>query len=366
MYPGLHRTPDNRKMSQKHIYQHKKIFRLESGKSLRQLEIAYHTYGKLNAAGTNVVWVCHALTANSDVFDWWKGLFGENALFNPEEHFIVCANVLGSPYGTTNPLSINPATGSPYYLAFPQLTVRDLVKAHQLLAAHLGIREISILIGGSLGGQQALEWSVEEPQRIRRMILLATNAQHSPWGIAFNESQRLAISGDRTFYTQKPDGGAKGLKAARSIALLSYRTYAIYESSQQELSNEKTDHFKASSYQGYQGEKLVSRYNAYSYWHLTKVMDSHNLGRNRTSVEDALKSVRARTLVIGVATDILFPPSEQKFIAKHIQGAIYTEIDSIYGHDGFLVETAAISREIGNFLKQSASGKEVITLHKIA
>ncbi|MXV15563.1 homoserine O-acetyltransferase family protein [Hufsiella ginkgonis] len=353
-------------MSQVHVYKHNRPFELENGKIIQDLEIAYHTYGKVNEKKDNIVWVCHALTANADVFDWWKGLFGDNALFNPAEHFIICANIIGSPYGTTHPLSINEATGQPYYLSFPQFTIRDLAAAHQLLADHLDFDTISILIGGSLGGQQAMEWSIAEPGRILKLILLATNAQHSPWGIAFNESQRLAITSDRTFFAKKPDGGSKGLKTARSIALLSYRTYETYAISQQEISLDKSDQFKASSYQNYQGEKLVKRFDAFSYWYLSKAMDSHNVGRKRESVENALHRIKAKTLVIAINSDLLFPPDEQKYLAKHIKGADYTEINSFYGHDGFLVETGVIAKAIGIFLKQVDSDKDVITLHKIA
>ncbi len=340
------------------IYTHPRIFKLESGQRIRDLQIAYHTFGKLNKERDNVIWVCHALTANSDVFDWWPGLFGPDELFNPREHFIVCANILGSPYGTTNPTSLSPATGQPYYLSFPQITIRDMVAAHSLLADHLGIEQISVLIGGSLGGQQALEWAISEPERIDRLVLVATNAVHSPWGIAFNESQRLAISTDRTFYANHPRGGAKGLKAARSIALLSYRAYNTYGATQLETQTDKLDDFKASSYQNYQGEKLVKRFNAYSYWYLTKTMDSHHVGRGRGSLEAALRSVKARTLVIGVSSDLLFPVDEQKFMANHLPNAVYAEIDSFYGHDGFLIETKAITQVIKGFLsnKKGARG----------
>lgn len=340
------------------IYTHPRIFKLESGQRIRDLQIAYHTFGKLNKERDNVIWVCHALTANSDVFDWWPGLFGPDELFNPREHFIVCANILGSPYGTTNPTSLSPATGQPYYLSFPQITIRDMVAAHSLLADHLGIEQISVLIGGSLGGQQALEWAISEPERIDRLVLVATNAVHSPWGIAFNESQRLAISTDRTFYANHPRGGAKGLKAARSIALLSYRAYNTYGATQLETQTDKLDDFKASSYQNYQGEKLVKRFNAYSYWYLTKTMDSHHVGRGRGSLEAALRSVKARTLVIGVSSDLLFPVDEQKFMANHLPNAVYAEIGSFYGHDGFLIETKSITKVIKGFLsnKKGARG----------
>ena len=348
------------------IYKHTKPFDLESGKKITDLEIKYHTYGTLNTNKDNVIWVCHALTANSDVFDWWKGLFGDNCLFNPKEHFIVCANVLGSNYGTTNPLSLNKATGLPYFLSFPDFTVRDLAKSHQILADHLGLNQIGLVIGGSLGGQQAMEWAILEPKRIKKMVLIATNAQHSAWGIAFNESQRLAITSDRTFYTQTPSGGSKGLKVARSIALLSYRTYGTYAATQLDENSDKINDFKAASYQNYQGEKLVNRFNAYSYWYLTKAMDSHHVGRKRHSVEDALKQIQAKTLVIGIVNDILFPIEEQQFLAKSIPHARFTELNSLYGHDGFLIETEILTEQIGNFIKNADSENSVISLHKIA
>ncbi|MBD3749750.1 MAG: homoserine O-acetyltransferase [Sphingobacteriales bacterium] len=339
-------------------FQYKKQFKLESGKKLRNLEIAYHTFGKLNKDKSNVVWVCHALTANSDVTNWWAGLFGKNDYFNPNEHFIVCANVLGSHYGTTNPLSINPVTGLAYYLDFPEFTIRDLVAAHQILAEELGVKQIQTLIGGSLGGQQALEWAIIEPQKIKNLIVLATNAQHSPWGIAFNESQRLAITADRTFYSKQKDGGAKGLKAARSLALLSYRSYESYDKTQHEIDLDKKTDFNASSYQRYQGEKLVKRFNAYSYYYLTKAMDSHHVGRDRNSIKEALKLIEAHTLVIGIKNDFLFPIEEQKFLARNIQNATFAEIDSFYGHDGFLLELTSIQEIISTFMKLNPEKKQ--------
>lgn len=350
-------------MSEVQFYHCHEGLELESGKQLKPFKVAYHTYGKLNPKKDNVIWVCHALTANSDVFSWWAGLFGKNELFNPDEHYIICANVLGSHYGTTNPLSNNPITGNPYYLSFPDFTIRDLVKAHQLLTRHLGIENIKVLIGGSLGGQQALEWAITANKQIENLVLLACNAAHSPWGIAFNESQRLAIATDRSFYAQKKDGGSKGLKTARSIALLSYRTYQAYGATQLESSNEKTGDFRASSYQNYQGEKLVKRFNAYSYWYLTKVMDSHNIGRGRQSIQVALSEIKANTLVIGIENDVLFPVLEQEFIASHIPSAKYHLVNSAYGHDGFLIETQALTALISNFLKESASKKIIKLIH---
>ncbi len=347
------------------VYRHDSRFELESGDDLPCLEIGYHTYGRLNAAKDNVVWVCHALTANSDVLDWWKGLIGEGYFFNPDEHFIICANVLSSPYGTTNPLSIDPFTGQPYYLNFPTVTVRDMVKAHQLLADALGIDRIDVLIGGSLGGQQALEWSIAQPDRIKQLILIATNARHSPWGVAFNESQRLALQADATFNNGTPEGGSAGLKAARSMALLSYRGYKAYNITQHEDDDSKTDDYRASSYQSYQGQKLVNRFNAYSYWYLSKAMDSHHAGRGRGGLEKALSGIKAQTLVIGIRSDILFPVEEQQYLFQHIPNAAYSEFDSFYAHDGFLIETEKLTKIIASFITTDVRGK-IIELQKIA
>ncbi len=348
------------------FYQHKKPLKLASGKKIKNLEIGYHTFGRLNKDQSNVVWVCHALTANADVMDWWPGLFGPKELFNPDKYFIICANVLGSPYGTTNPLSNNLDTGLPYYLSFPQFTVRDMVAVHQLLANHLKIKQIKILIGGSLGGQQAMEWAISEPLKIDQLILISTNAKHSSWGIAFNESQRMAIAADRTFYANKPDGGSKGLRAARSIALLSYRGYKTYQLSQQDDNAQKTDDYKASSYQQYQGDKLLKRFNAYSYWYLSKAMDSHHIGRERTSLPDALEEITAKTLVIGITCDLLFPIEEQKFLERHIKGSKFETITSIYGHDGFLIETDSLTKVIGEFLDENETSQTKRSLKIIA
>ncbi len=325
---------------------YKNKFVLENGQSLPELEIAYHTYGKLNAQKSNVIWVCHALTANSDVFDWWKGLFGEDNLFNPEEYFIVCANNLASCYGTTGPLSINPNTKQEYFSYFPTVTIRDMANVLNILRLELGIEKINTLIGGSQGGQIALEWSLQQEALTENLILLATNSKHSPWGIAFNESQRLAIKADRTYFSNTMDGGKKGLRAARSIALLSYRNYTTYGETQKR-ENEEDFNYRAASYQRYQGEKLVNRFNAYSYVRLSEAMDSQKIDRDRDlSEEKLLKQIKAKTLVISIDTDILFPIHEQEFIAKHIPHAKHEIVNSVYGHDGFLIETEKIAKTI--------------------
>lgn len=325
-------------------------FRLECGTTLPEIEIAYHTYGELAPTSDNVVWVCHALTGNSEAADWWDGLVGEEKLFNPEQHFIVCANMLGSCYGSTGPLSINPATGKAYGHDFPLVTVRDMVAAHELLREHLGIQKIHVALGGSMGGQQVLEWAIQKPDLFEHIALLATNAQHSPWGIAFNESQRMAIYADDTLLDEdNPEAGKKGLETARSIAMLSYRSYDTYQMTQTDA-EDKIGDFRASSYQRYQGLKLWKRFNVFSYLTLSRAMDSHNVGRGRGGVDKALQEVKANTLVIGITSDLLFPLREQEQIAKGITGAQYTELESIYGHDGFLVEFQRIETLIRQFL----------------
>lgn len=328
-------------------------FTFESGEKLSQLKINYSTYGKLNKEKNNVIWICHALTANADPVSWWPGLVGDGYLYNADDYFIVCANILGSCYGTSGPKEVNPETGKPYYLSFPQVTIRDMVGAHELLRKHLGIEKIHTCLGGSLGGQQALEWSILQPSLIDHLILMATNAFHSPWGIAFNEAQRMAIKADPTWKEERPDAGQAGMAAARAMALLSYRTYETYKKTQSEDTCEKLNGFKAISYQQYQGEKLVKRFNCHSYLYLTHAMDSHNVGRGRGTVEAVLASVQSKALLLAIGSDILFPPSEQKFMQENIKNSIYKEVSSLYGHDGFLIETNEIAGIIRDFYKES-------------
>lgn len=324
---------------------------LEGGETLPQITIAYNTYGTMNADKSNVVWVCHALTANSEVADWWGGLIGAGKVIDPEKYFIVCANILGSCYGSTGPLSINPVTETPYYSSFPLVTIRDMVKAHILLREHLGIEKIFLLMGGSMGGYQAMEWCIMENDRIGQLFLLATSATESAWGIAIHTAQRLAIEADQSWQSPSAEAGANGLKAARAIGMLTYRNYNIMVAQQKDPDTEKIDQYKASSYIEYQGGKLVQRFNAKSYWLLTKSMDSHHIGRGRGgNTELILKDIIQKTLLIGINSDILCPIAEQQFLNRHLPNANLIVIDSNYGHDGFMVETTIISQHLANWL----------------
>jgi homoserine O-acetyltransferase len=334
------------------FFDHQADFTLENGAVLPGIRIAYDTYGELNADKSNVIWVCHALTASSDAADWWKGLIGQGSLIGPEKYFIVCANMLGSCYGSTGPLNDDPQTGEPYYSDFPQVTIRDMVQSYVLLRKHLDIDHIHLLMGGSMGGYQALEWSVMEKEVIGKLFLIATSPSESAWGVAVHTAQRLAIEADHTWKDHSREAGAKGLKAARAIGMLTYRNYGTFQEKQTDPDPEKIDDFKASSYLNYQGDKLVKRFNAYSYWLLTKAMDSHHLGRGRGGdLIKVLQNIQQPTLIIGIRTDILCPLDEQRFMADHIPDTRFIEIDSAYGHDGFIIETAQISRFLGEWLK---------------
>jgi homoserine O-acetyltransferase len=328
-------------MEEFHRYQ---PFSLENGQILEDIRIGYHTYGNLNAAADNVVWICHALTANSDVVRWWPGMVGGHRYINPEKHFIVCANILGSCYGSSGPLSENRATGKSYFSSFPQITIRDMVNAHILLRKHLGIKQIRLLMGGSMGGYQALEWSLMEPSVIQDLFLIATSAAESAWGIAVHSAQRLAIEADSSWTDRSEEAGAKGLRAARAIGILTYRNYAIMKEKQSDPEINKLDNYRASSYISYQGNKLSRRFNAYSYWLLTKAMDSHNIARNRAGgdMKKMLAGIKQRTLIVGITSDILCPLAEQEFLSDNIPDSTLVGIDSLYGHDGFMVEAERI------------------------
>jgi homoserine O-acetyltransferase/O-succinyltransferase len=330
-------------------FRYEKDFVLESGTTIPGYHLAYTTYGTLSSAKDNVVWIFHALTANSEPADWWSGLTGTGKIFDPAQHFIVCVNMPGSCYGSIGPLDINPATSKPWFHQFPLFTPRDMVRAYQPLKAFLSIEKIKIGIGGSMGGQQLLEWAIEEPSVFENIFPIATNAAHSPWGIAFNASQRLAIEMDSTWPDKNPQAGIDGMKVARGFALISYRHYTTYGKGQTEHDGALLDGFKSESYQRYQGEKLAKRFNAFSYYFLSKSMDSHNVGRGRGGILNALQKITAATMCIGIETDILFPLEEQRYLADHIPGASFTAIQSPYGHDGFLLEFDQLAPIIARF-----------------
>jgi homoserine O-acetyltransferase len=339
----------------KKTYTHKGEFNLESGETLTDIEICYHLSEDEIDKSKPVIWICHALTANSDAEDWWPGMVGKGKLFDPDKYTLVCANILGSCYGTTCALSVNPKSGKQWLNDFPLITVRDWANAHELLREHLGIEKIYLVTGGSIGGFQSMEWAIMYPERFENMMLVATTYMQTPWAIAINETERMSIEADSTFFNGDPDGGKAGLAAARGLGLLSYRGYEAYNITQSEKDNEKVSDFRASSYQRYQGKKLIDRFNSHCYHSITRSQDTHNVARGRGSFENAFAKIKAKTLCVGISSDILFPPIEQKRLAEFIPNAIYAEIDSDFGHDGFLIESEKLSKIINEFLFHAKS-----------
>lgn len=324
------------------FFHYNNAFALESGEVLPELTIGFHTFGKLNAAKDNVIWVCHALTANSDVSDWWSGMFGVGKVYDPEKYFIVCANILGSCYGSTCARSISPISKKAYGIDLPLISIRDIVQAHDLLRKHLKIDEIALCIGGSCGGHQVMEFAYILPEKIKKIALLVTSPKETAWAIATHEAQRLAIQADSTWQDDYDFAGENGLKAARGMALLTYRTFDSYILRQTDES-EKMDDFKAASYIRHQGKKLQQRFYAQCYYSLTKTLDTHHLGRGRGSIAKALAKLTMPAFILSIETDMLIPPVEQFQLAEHLPNAHFVGLDSPFGHDGFLVEAKTIN-----------------------
>ena len=325
-----HSRPQHRN---KDMQSHKisvKDFHFEAGGHLDTVDVLYHTSDREYAKGDKVVWICHALTGNSDPQDWWPGLVGPGKFIDPDKYYVVCVNMLGSPYGTSSPASINPATGKPFYFDFPRVTVRDICKCNFAVMDYLGIERVDILMGPSIGGFQALEMSIMQPERVKSAIFMEADP-------TFREAASLK-------------GGEAGLRAARAIALISYRSYEGYKLTQSETDPDTMFANKACTYERYQGKKLSDRFDAYSYWYLSYSLDSHNVGRGRGGCQAALSRITANCVAAGIDTDCLFPCSEVKEMSDMIPNCHFARMFSDFGHDGFLLENEQLEGIIAPLL----------------
>jgi len=316
-------------------YIHDEKFILESGEHLENLVIKYHQYGKPNASQSNVIWVFHPLSANANVEEWWPGLFGEGEIFSVQEHCVICANTILSPYGSTAPKD----------LLFPRMTVRDVVNTQLKLADFLGIRRIKTAIGGSFGGAQALEFALAFDGHIDQLVVMACLARETSWGIALHEAQRIALKADSSF--GEVGKGKEGLKAARAMGLLTYRTADSFIQRLAGLNS--VGQHNATSYLQYQGDKFVNRFDALSYYYLSHCLDSHDLGRGRGGVKKALSQLRMPTMIVGIPSDLLIPFAEIEAMARDIPKGKLVTLQSLYGHDGFLIEHGKLSASLQEF-----------------
>jgi len=352
-------------------------FELESGRVLENVQIRYRTYGELSGERDNCVVVCHALTGNASVHSWWKEIFGENKLLDPSRTFIVCANVLGSCYGTTGPTTIDRKTKRPYGQSFPDVTIRDTVRSQILLVKEkLGVRQVACVIGGSMGGMQTLEWGALccDTNFVKTIIPICCGSHHHAWQIGISETQRQAIYADPDWkngnYYDTGKRPNRGLAVARQIAMFSYRSHEAYESKfgrrvvVDDVKKKKDDNdqgqevrYDVEKYLHYQGKKFLTRFDALSYIKCTRQMDSHDVGRGRGGIKRALSRMKMPSLVISVSSDALYPPSEQKKLHKLLPNSEYFMVKSSNGHDGFLLDHEVIMPVALNFLQKHAGVK---------
>lgn len=330
-------------------------FQLESGAHLDELAVAYRTWGHPDNARDHAILICHALTGSADVEAWWPEVIGEGLAFDPDRDFVVCANIVGSCYGSTGPVSKKPNSDSPYRADFPAISVRDMVNAQALLLDHLGVDKLELVTGPSLGGMQALEWAAMYPQRVGSVVPIGVGGRHSAWCIGISEAQRAAIAADPNwndgYYTDDAPP-EKGLAAARMMAVCTYRSWQSLDERFGRRRTADDSLFEVQSYLRHQGSKINTRFDANTYVTLTHAMHTHDLGRGRDDYESIVRSIEQPVLVVSVSSDALYPPEEQQALAALLPNADYEILESCHGHDGFLIETDALSQLIADFRRR--------------
>ncbi len=352
-------------------------FKLRNGETLPNLTLAYETYGELNQARDNAIWVCHALSGDAHASGihaktgkkgWWETLIGPGLAVDTDKWFVVCSNVIGGCTGSTGPSSPNPSTDRPWGLDFPLLTIADMVDAQKVLMDHLGIRSLKAVLGGSMGGMQALQWAAAYPQVVRNMVVLATCARHTPQQIAFNEVGRRAIVSDPNFHGghyYDGHGPDLGLSVARMIGHITYLSETSMMSKfgrrvREPGASKFEPAFEVETYLSHQGSAFVDRFDANSYLYITKALDTFDLASEGGSLEAALGHFKGRALFLTFSTDWLYPPSQLKEVATALRrskgNVTYVEIDSDFGHDSFLLENPHLESLVEGFLENPARG----------
>jgi homoserine O-acetyltransferase len=353
--------------------------RLDSGVILAPVDVAYETYGELNEERNNAILILHAFSGDAHAAGisrdggkpgWWDNMIGPGKAFDTDRYFVVCSNILGGCKGTTGPASINPETGCPYGMIFPVITISDIVRLQKMLVDHLGIRRLLCVAGGSMGGMQALEWSVAYPDFVAAAMPIATTARHSAQQIAFNEVGRQAIMADPdwcegNYYGKKPP--ARGLAVARMVGHITYMS----DDSMREKFGRKfreddalpdfSKVFEVESYLRYRGSQFVDRFDANSYLYITKAMDLFDLTKDHPSLAAALERAQARFLVLSFTSDWLYPSYQSLEIVSALRGrnrdVAYCELPSNYGHDAFLADVGEQTELVRGFLASTLRDK---------
>lgn len=369
-FPGLQRRS---RLKAVQVADERHPLLLQNGDSLPEVWVAYETYGKLSAEKDNVILVLHALTGDShpaahdeeDDVGWWEPLVGPGRSIDTNEFFVICSNVLGGCQGTTGPASINPATSRPYGSSFPQITVRDMVYAQKRLLDDLGIPRLMLVIGGSMGGMQALEWAVTYPDFMEGVAVIAAPGYASAQSIAYNKVGRDAVMLDHAWQQGNYYGGpgpVRGMSIARALGMITYQSDASM--TRKFGRNVRNGNFEVENYLDYQGERLVKRFDANSYLCLLRALDLYDLGAGFASYAAALARIRARVLVVGVSSDILYPAYQQEELVEALQRqgvrAEYRVIESSYGHDGFLIDFPILQPLVFRFIRSLLPAKQSI------
>ncbi len=316
-------------------------FPLERGGTLDDVTVEVRSWGRHRA---NATLICHALTGDANADQWWSDLFGRGKVFDPASSFIIAMNVLGGCSGTTGPTSLRPGTETPYGASFPRITIRDMVHLQKLVLDQLSVTTLDLVVGGSMGGMQVLEWAILYPETVQAIAPIGVGGTQSPWAVGLSEVQRRAIVTDPAFKRGKyaPDEPpADGLATARMLAMATYRSPTEFATRFGRAT--EGDSFTVQSYLRHQGTKLVERFDANTYLTLIDAMDSHDVGRGRGPAEAILRRIEIEGIVIGISTDVLYPVSEVRELAANLPGCRFAVLDSIHGHDGFLVDTGALN-----------------------